>query len=341
MTAAVESMLYVGEVPWHGLGHAFNEPPVSVEVALAASGMDFHVGLADLQTCPMEPVKDKEGVILTPEHPGYLAVPGRATYRTDTGAPLGVVGLRYKPLQNADAFQPFQPFLDAGEAHIETCGVLYAGRRVWILAKLNRDNAVVVPGDEIAKYLLLSHSHDGSLAVHYGLTAIRVVCANTEAMARNHNASSLFRLKHTAKVADRLDDISKIVNVADARFEATVEQYRDLAARGIRTADLEKYVKIVLGVDPDKAEEDISTRAKNQMGRLVELFETGKGNDLPGVKGTWWAAYNAASEYLSHERGRNQESRVNQLWFGAAANMNQLALDAAVEMATGSLQAVA
>ena len=341
MTAAVESMLYVGEMPWHKLGKRFEEPPTTVEEALEAAGMDWRTGLVDLQTVPKDEQKDEEGNVIIPAHAGGLIVPGRATYRTDTGAPLGVVGLRYKPLQNVDAFKPFQPFLDAGEAFIETAGVLFDGKRVWILAKLNRDNAEVVPGDEIAKYLLLSHSHDGSLAVHYGLTAIRVVCANTEAMARSHNASSLFRLKHTENVGDKLDDISKIVNVADARFEATVEQYRALAKRQISSKDLEKYVRVVLGVKEDEDEDEISTRKKNQMARLVQLFEGGKGNDLPGVKGTWWAAYNAASEYLSHERGRNEESRINQLWFGQAANTNQLALDAAVEMATGSLQVVA
>lgn len=341
MVAAVESMLYVGETPWHKLGTPFAEPPTSVDEALVASGMDFHVGLVNLQTVPTAPEKDEKGHIITPEHSGHIVVPARATYRTDTGAMLGVVGMRYKPLQNRDAFKPFQSFIEAGEASIETCGVLFEGKRVWVLAKLNRDNAEIVPGDEIAKYLLLSHSHDGTLAVHYGLTPIRVVCANTESMARSSNASSLFRLKHTEKVADRLDDVSRIINVADARFETTVEQYRALAARGINSKDLEKYVKIVLGVDPEKGEDEISTRMKNTMLSVVEKFEAGKGNTLPGVKGTWWAAYNAVSEYLSHERGRSEEGRMNQLWFGQAANMNQLALDSAVEMATGTLQAVA
>lgn len=341
MSHEVENMLYVGEMPWHKLGKRFEVPPATVDEALVAAGMDFTVGLAPLQTVPVSEQKNEEGQIVVPAHEGLVKVDARATFRTDTGAVLGVVGMRYKPLQNRAAFKPFEAFIEAGEASIETAGVLFEGKRVWILAKLNRDNAEVVPGDEIAKYLLLSHSHDGTLAVHYGLTPVRVVCANTEAMARSANASKLFRLKHTAKVGDRLDDISRIVNVADARFEATVEQYRALAAKGIKTDDLDKYVKIVLGVDPDKDEEEISTRMKNTIASVVEKFESGKGNTLPGVKGTWWAAYNAVSEFLSHERGRSEEGRQNQLWFGQAANMNQLALDSAVKMATGNLQAVA
>ena len=341
MSHEVENMLYVGEVPWHGLGKRFKDPIYDVDVALKGAGLDFEVGLRELATAPCEPKQDEEGNIITPAYSGGEIVQARATYRKDTDAILGVVGMRYRPLQNKAAFAPFQPFLDAKEAHIECAGVLFEGKRIWVLAKLNRDDADVVKGDPITKYLLLSHSHDGTLAIHYGLTPVRVVCANTESMARNASVSSLFRLKHTAKAEERLQEISKIVNVADASFETTIEQYRALAAKGINTKDLEKYVKIVLGVDPDKDEADISTRMKNTMESVIAKFEGGKGNTLPGVKGTWWAAYNAASEFLSHERGRSQEGRVNQLWFGQAANMNQLALDKAVEMATGSLSLVA
>lgn len=341
MSHEVENMLYVGEVPWHGLGKRFEEPIYDVDTALKGAGLDFQVGLCDLRTDPVSPKKDEEGNIVAPAYDGGEVVQAHATYRMDTNAILGVVGMRYQPLQNKAAFAPFQPFLDAKEASIECAGVLFEGKRIWILAKLNRDDADIVKGDPITKYLLLSHSHDGSLAVHYGLTPVRVVCANTESMARSTNASTLFRLKHTAKVADRLTEISKIINVADASFEATVEQYRALAAKGIKSKDLEKYVKIVLGVDLEKPDEEIHTRTKKTLESVIANFEGGRGNSLPGVKGTWWAAYNAASEYLSHERGRSQESRVNQLWFGQAANMNQLALDTAVGMATGSLSLVA
>ena len=36
---------------------------------------------------------------------------------------------------------------------------------------------------------------------------------------------------------------------------------------------------------------------------LAHLFEKGRGNELPQVRGTLWAAYNAVTEYSDHVRG--------------------------------------
>ena len=51
------------------------------------------------------------------------------------------------------------------------------------------------------------------------------------------------------------------------------------------------------------------------------------------VKGTYWAAYQAVTEYLSHEYGRTAESRYNALWFHHSQKMNRLALEIAVTRA--------
>src|SRR5262249_27318291 len=122
----------------------------------------------------------------------------KAVKRSTDGKVLGVVGPRWQPLQNKDAFNWFDPFLAAGQATLEAAGSLAGGTRVWVLAKLNRDPIVVVPGDEVTKYLLLSNGHDGSLAVRCGFTPIRVVCNNTLQMAHNDRVGSqLIRFTHS------------------------------------------------------------------------------------------------------------------------------------------------
>ena len=87
--------------------------------------------------------------------------------------------------------------------------------------------------DEIAKFALLSNGHDGKLAVHFGFTPIRVVCANTESMARSSKASKLIRIRHHRFVKNNVEKLRDIMNLADQEFEATAEQYRFLASKQI------------------------------------------------------------------------------------------------------------
>jgi hypothetical protein len=66
---------------------------------------------------------------------------------------------------------------------------------------------------------------------------------------------------------------------------------------------------------------------------VTRLFETGRGSDLATARGTLWGAYNAVAEYLSYERGLGQDTRLNSLWFGASARLNEDALAVALDMA--------
>jgi phage/plasmid-like protein (TIGR03299 family) len=245
---------------------------------------------------------------------------------------LGIVGPRWTPLQNKHAFEVFEPMVDSGDLILHTAGSLRGGERVWVLCQLGLDHTEIVPGDEIAKFALLSNGHDGKLAVHFGFTPIRVVCANTEALARDCTASKMIRVRHHRFVKNNVEKLRDVMNLANQEFETTAEEYRFLASRSINTEDLNKYVRIVLGVH-DKPVDDLSTRSKNIITTIEELFETGKGNDLPGVAGTYWAAYNAVTEYLNYSKGRTTANRMDSLWFGQNGNMSQRALESAVILA--------
>src|SRR5262249_44118694 len=151
---------------------------------------------------------------------------------------------------------------------------------------------VIAAGDEVEKFILLSHGHDGSLAVRCGFSPVRVVCANTLAMAHGSDASRLIRVKHTRDIHENLANVREVMDLANQEFEATAEQYRRLARKSVNQADVRKYVKRVLKIE---SEEDISARSKNLIEEIVGLAETGRGNDLPSIRGTYWSAYNGVS----------------------------------------------
>jgi phage/plasmid-like protein (TIGR03299 family) len=274
----------------------------------------------------------------------------RCVVRSSDERVLGTVGMSYMPIQNAEAFDWFDPFVTASEATIETAGSLREGSRIWILAKLAKSASVILPGDEVEKYILLANSHDGTLAAQVGFTPVRVVCANTLRMATRDRASTLLRIRHQKNAVQTLADVRDIMNTVNATFEATAEQYRKLAQTSIVEADLKRYVREVFSPQRvaskpgasdaamvEMVEDAIAEAEADKKSRvydsIVRLMDEGRGHDIKGVRGSLWGAYNAVTEYIGYERGTDQDVRVNHMWFGAGAKINQRALDAALAMA--------
>ena len=79
-------------------------------------------------------------------------------------------------MQNEEAFQFTDDLLGDGVTY-ETSGSLQGGKKVWMLARLPRKN--LIAGDQVAPYLVIFNSHDGSSGVKVAMTPIRVVCQNT------------------------------------------------------------------------------------------------------------------------------------------------------------------
>jgi phage/plasmid-like protein (TIGR03299 family) len=324
MSAQVESMMYKGAVPWHGLGTKISDDKnLSIEEGLKESGCDWNVVLEDMYL-----KRDMDEYITSQKL--NTNIEERAVVRSTDNSVLGVVGSKYTPLQNMDSFAWFQPFLDAGLCKLHTAGSLCGGKKVWVLAELDNPTVNITANDTICKYILLSNSHDGSSAVRVGYTPIRTTCANTLAMAHNSTASKLLKVRHTSGLKISMEIIRDTMNVVNAEFEATAEQYKFLATK--RVSKIRDYVKLVL--KEDKEDKDMSTRSKNIVDKIVSLCENGIGNNIDNIGGTYWAAYNGVTEYLSRIYGRNNSNRMNNLWFGQGVNMNQLALQTALRMAS-------
>lgn len=341
MAHEVENMMYVGETPWHGLGVRMPAPPATVLEALREGGLDWEVELQQLSRPDGQPVQRF------------------ASVRKSDGATLGTVGPGYRVLQNSAAFKFFDPYLASGSATIETAGSLRGGARVWMQAKIARPDSVIVAkaDDRVAKYLLLAQGHDGSLAVHVGLTPQRVVCQNTLSVAvpaargktgqkakGDVSASGILRIRHTANAGNLLDEVQATIDRADRDFERAAEFFRGLAGKNIRSAArLRAYVEAVFpprkkGEKGKSLEEALATKpAEVEEGARANITDTiteileggGKAGDLklPGVKGTAWAAYNAVTEYMTWHRGRGADTRMNNVWL--SQDLNRRALHAA------------
>lgn len=314
MSHEFETGLFVGQPAWHGLGVVLNNPP-SIEEAIRLAGLDWTVRLEPLQLAA-----DGRGV----SH--------KASVRESDNSILGVVGPGFVPLQNREAFDWFQPLIDDGSVAIEAAGSLREGRRVWILASVKGEVSDIVANDQIRQFLLLAHGHDGSLAIRVGFTTVRVVCSNTLAGALSDDGSKLIKISHKAYALEALERTREVLDLARADFAATGEQLRELARKGCNEATLRRYVREVF--EPGSA--DNEKAVPRTVNNVLPLFETGRGADIAGVRGTLWGAYNAVTEYLTHHRGRSADARVDSSWFGAGVNLNRRALTVATEFAAAA-----
>lgn len=335
-------MAYVGPAPWHQLGqNVAEEDAKNIPTLIEKSGLGWKVEQKDMFSHDGRNLGDWQ----------------KEVRRLDTNETIGTVGPNTEILQNHEAFEWFQPTVDSGEVRLETAGSLQGGAKVWVMGRLNSVTEIV-KGDEILHYVLLSNSHDGTQSVRVGFTPIRVVCQNTLAIAKSSKDSKLIKVRHSKDVVKNINALRDVMNFAKASFEATEEQFKFLANKSINAKNLRDYIKIILKVD--EVDGKIATRTENKIQEIMEIhekktgmfalaklqqiatenilenFEAGRGTDNAPSRGTWWTAYNAYTEYLSHAAGRSPQTRYDSLWFGTNFKANADALSLAVKMAEES-----
>lgn len=281
-----DSMFSVRVTPWHGLGAVLDRPPASVGEAIEASGLGWSVNKLPIAIHRGGPPPDwarhsSEAI------PGYYA-----TVREDTEEVLGIVGERYRIVQNHEAFSFIDQLLGSA-INFETAGSLHGGRRVWVLATLPEH--VEVGGDPVRPYVLLMNSHDGSTAVVAATTPIRVVCQNTLNWGLQ-NARQKFSIRHTEAVTQRVHEARRVLELSIDYYEQFKRFGDELASERCTERQLQAVLEELY---PNGTGDSISGRTRRSRqqtkDRIAELFLHGdtQGN-APGSK---WAAVNAIVEY--------------------------------------------
>ena len=289
--------------------------------ALRSNGLDWQVGLAPVLAH-----------IADPESP-RLVREARAVVRMDTRMPLGIVGRRYRPIQNAEAFKIFDPVIAQFGAVYERAGSTDGGRRVWIQAKLP-GGMWITKDDEVERFLLLSILHGGG-SLQVLETPIRIWCKNTLLRALEEGKSRAIRIRHLGDIESQVREAERLLVLSLGGFEVFADQARAFAGRMIRKEALDAYFRMLVP-DPKDGE---PSRAVATRESLVRLFETGKGNTLPSVRGTLWGAVNAVVEHIDHERPTRaqggtdpRENRWKSAQFGSGAALKTRAWSEALLM---------
>lgn len=295
-----------------------NENIQSFQEALQTFQLNWDVGLRPLFT----QVSNEHGSEILENH--------KAVVRLDTNKPLSVVGNRYVPTQNSNAEVGSLMDIVVKElgGKYTSGGSFHSGGKVYMQIELPDSIRVKQTDDIIKKYLLYSNSHDGSSQIALGNVMKRVVCLNTFYMA-TAEVPSEYRIRHTSNSETRLKEIKDIILQTLNYYKEVEIKVNWLADQKFTDLQMDLALRKVFDVDVGLPLEDISTRTRNNLESVKDLFQSGV--NQAGFYGTAWASLNAFTEFSNHSKTVKNDSvdkRTESVLFGSSASFNAKALRA-------------
>lgn len=306
MAANVESMFYVRETPWHGLGTRVLTAPTSKE-ALGLAGLDWQV--------VQEPIYTETEELIE----GY-----KVNVRDSDRRVLGVVTDRYKVIQNEEAFAFTDELLGEGVRY-ETAGSLQGGKKVWLLAHMPHE--YIISGERISPYLVFSNTHDGSGAIKVALTPIRVVCNNTLNLALN-TAKRSWSMIHTGDIKGKMEEAKNTLFMAEKYMDALGKEFETLRMISMSDDKVLEYINELLPVDESATPQQIRNMKRLQEDMKLRYFEA------PDLKDLGKSAYrfvNAVSDFATHAEPLRRTANYKENLFSRTVEGNPL-IDKAYQM---------
>lgn len=311
------------EKPWHELGKVVESEMTTAEV-LPLAGLDFEVRKAP-------------NIHRLPDGNEIISSNSFFTFRTDTGFVLGdKLGKQYTVMQNAEALNVLDELISTNKIIVETAGSLNNGATVFITCR-RKTPLVVGKSDEVEQYIVLTAGHDGNTAIMAFFTNVRVVCANTLALALQ-GARQKHSIRHTRNAKDKLNEALRIMKIAEQNSEVAATAYNRLAEIQLKQADFWNYLGNVFFTPAERkdlqtgkdAATIISSRKRNTVNKVLEFAETGIGQQEARPGSAWWA-YNAVTGYFSNVASfKDRENRMESLLWGSANDYMDTALDLAL-----------
>ena len=318
MAHLIEQMAYVGQTPWHGLGNELttNQP---LEVWAKQAGLDWHI-----QESPVRYVTNSGGTLGE-----ILSYPdSKVLYRSDTRAPLSVVGNRFKVVQPEEILEFYRDLTEVSGFELETAGVLKGGRKMWALARTGQ-SGVLKGNDQTNAYVLLATACDGTMATTAQFTSIRVVCNNTLAVALKGSTANAVKVKHNT--AFDADLVKKQLGISVSAWDDFMYRLKTLSERKVKTTEARNYF---LKVFTDDSGTGVGKTNERSMAKALGLYEgEGIGANLASSEGTAYGLLNAVTEFIDHQRrAKTVDHRLDSAWFGTGAAVKNRALEQAMSL---------
>lgn len=283
MAANIDTMLYVGETPWHGLGKDMTlDPPKTAAEIIAGAELGWTTNYAKMRT-------DVHGDV-----PGWNAI-----YREDNNEILGVIH-KTKPVlvQNTDTFNAVENMIGK-QLDVETAASLGRGETVFGCFKIREQYRLL--DDDLDHYFVIVNDHlkaDGKVTVLN--TPVRVVCQNTLSEALN---TSLYKLRVPITADSTINSqlALNLINSVDSAITSLQKKAETMVMKKVDHSYMDKLLDILFPYQladgqplPTKANEN------NSIIRETFLTQCMDADNLANYRGTQWQVFNALTDFTQH-----------------------------------------
>lgn len=247
----------------------------NVEEAMDIAGHNFTVEKRRIHT---------EDGTLIPDHVAVM--------NTNTGQYLGTVGIGWIPVQPETIYDMAKHLIDSTNGKINGVFNMFGGSVIGISFTLAEREYIANDITEL-NFLMLT-SFNGMYGIAGHATTNRMACLN-----QVNTSSKVYNLRHTKFVNNRLEVVKNILKYYDKEIQDFDKKMEGLVNKRMTTKDA---IDWFIGLFPEPKSTKAQTYLERQTMSFLECLEGGMGSDIPGVKGTSYAAFQALTEYINHHR---------------------------------------
>jgi len=288
----------------------------AVEATSAASaatqaGLNWTVRTGELVAIATPLSIDEHGVTSA----RYVDVPKKqAIIREDNDTVIGIVGSKYKMVQNMEVFNALDTLVDSGDARYTAAGEFNGGANIWMLLELPQ--GIAVANDPHAAFLLVKTSHDGSSSVVIKPVIERLFCANqVNGLISNKNGNRnrkyneyTYRMSHTTNQELSIADIRNITNLTYTAIQDYELTASALLQRKMTREETVNFFKAVWPLPTTvedtpysmltRGERKQQTIAKEARANAWAIYSESETQE--NIRGTAFGAWHAVVEHADH-----------------------------------------
>ena len=205
---------------------------------------------------------------------------------------LGVVGRRYRPVQNEKLHELLDTACSLADANFHRAGWLSRKKRVYASLQL-RKKEYVGGIDQMKFFLVVATSHDGSFTFRFELKALRAASGTLESVLGPTTALQ-YRAKHTANARSRIDELREFLSDLSQMISDYLENANKLFRSPITESEAQEIAMILMGAKGASSPQRVA-KIEEMGGEYLMVLRRNLNDELNLSR---WIAYQSFVEWF-------------------------------------------